>query len=227
MFNELTIQQLCALDYNRNMVVTSGPGAGKTRILTHRFCFLLLTDETVSLPQILTLTFTEKAAEEMKGRIYDLLINLDSRLKQKGDTDLRNRIRTAKDQFDKNRISTIHSFCANLLKEHPVESGIDPGFKIVQGIRQKMLLEKAIEDALSSIWEDNTDNLIPLLRSFGGKNNLFRAVRILTENTSVFKRVLQTSDRLFNTIDWERPVFTDYCIFIRDRYVNTIYGSSW
>ena len=69
MFNELTIQQLCALDYSRNMVITAGPGAGKTRILSSRFCFILLTDDTVSLPQILTLTFTEKAAEEMKGRI--------------------------------------------------------------------------------------------------------------------------------------------------------------
>ena len=61
MFSDLTIQQFCALDYNRNMVVTSGPGAGKTRILSHRFCFILLTDELVTLPGILTLTFTGKS----------------------------------------------------------------------------------------------------------------------------------------------------------------------
>ncbi|MGD9157891.1 MAG: UvrD-helicase domain-containing protein [Desulfobacteraceae bacterium] len=219
MFNELTIQQLCALDYNRNMVVTAGPGAGKTRILSNRFCFILLTDDTVSLPQILTLTFTEKAAEEMKGRIYDMLIRLDRKLKVKGDTKLRNRIRSAKDQFDKNRISTIHSFCANLLKEHPVESVIDPHFKIVQGFRQKAILDKAIEDAMSAIWEENKDGLIPLLRSFGGKNNLFKAVRNLTENSSVFERVLETPDRLFNAKDWKQQVFTDYCGYIRDTLV--------
>ena len=65
MFDNLTLQQFCALDYHRNMVVTAGPGAGKTRILSHRYCFILLTDDSISLPQILTLTFTEKAAEEM------------------------------------------------------------------------------------------------------------------------------------------------------------------
>lgn len=219
MFNELTIQQLCALDYNRNMVVTSGPGAGKTRILSYRFCFILLTDDAVSLPQILTLTFTERAAEEMKGRIYDLLISLDKRLEQQGNILLRDRIRSAKDQFDKNRISTIHSFCANLLKEHPVESGIDPHFKIVQGIRQAMLLDKAIEDSMASIWATGKEKLIPLLRSFGGKNNLFRAVRSLTVDSSVFDEVLKTSDRLFNIKDWKQQVFKDYCIHIRDRCV--------
>ena len=219
MFNELTIQQLCALDYNRNMVVTAGPGAGKTRILSYRFCFILLTDDTVSLPQILTLTFTEKAAEEMKGRIYDMLIRLDKRLIQKGDIKLRNRIKSARDQFDKNRISTIHSFCANLLKEHPVESGIDPQFNIIQGFRQKALLDKAIEDAMASVWQENKNTLIPLLRSFGGKNNLFKAVRNLTENSSVFERVLKTSDRLFSTKDWKQKVFTEYCAYIKERFI--------
>ncbi len=219
MFNELTIQQLCALDYNRNMVVTSGPGAGKTRILSYRFCFILLTDDTVSLPQILTLTFTEKAAEEMKGRIYDMLIRLDRRLSERDDEELRHRIRKAKDQFDKNRISTIHSFCANLLKEHPVESGIDPHFRIVQGFRQKALLDNAIENAMAAIWEENNNRLIPLLRSFGGKNNLFRAVRGLTENSSAFEMVTGTSNRLFNIKNWKRQVFLDYCLYIKDRIV--------
>lgn len=219
MFNELTIQQLCALDYNRNMVVTAGPGAGKTRILSSRFCFILLTDDTVSLPQILTLTFTEKAAEEMKGRIYDMLVRLEKRLKQKGDNSIRNRIKSAKDQFDKNRISTIHSFCANLLREHPVESGIDPNFNIIQGFRQKILLDRAIEHAMASIWKENKNELIPLLRSFGGRNNLFKAVRNLTENASTFERVIETSDRLFRIKGWQQQVFIDYCGYIRDSLI--------
>jgi ATP-dependent helicase/nuclease subunit A len=218
MFNDLTIQQLCALDYNRNMVVTAGPGAGKTRILSLRFCFILLTDAKVTLPQILTLTFTEKAAEEMKGRIYDMLINLERRLKH-NNTGLAKRIREAKDQFDKNRISTIHSFCANLLKEHPVEAGIDPDFKITQGMRQKMILDSAIEGAIKTIWEENRDELIPLLRSFWGKNNLFRAVRNLSENSSLYERVLETKDGLFNIGDWKDQVFNNYCLYLRDRLV--------
>jgi ATP-dependent exoDNAse (exonuclease V) beta subunit len=84
MFDGLTLQQFCALDYKRNMVVTSGPGAGKTRILGHRFCFILLTDYTVTIPQILTLTFTEKASEEMKARIYEMLISMERKIGKEG-----------------------------------------------------------------------------------------------------------------------------------------------
>lgn len=219
MFNDLTIQQLSALDYNRNMVVTAGPGAGKTRILSHRFCFILLTDERVTLPQILTLTFTEKAAEEMKGRIYEMLISLDKRFSQGGNNRLRERIRDAKDQFDKNRISTIHSFCANLLREHPVESATDPDFKITQGMRQRMLLNRAIEEAIKTIWDENRDELIPLLRSFGGKNSLISAVRSLSENSSLYERVFDTKERLFSISDWKDQVFNDYCLYLKERFV--------
>ncbi len=219
MFNDLTIQQLCALDYNRNMVVTAGPGAGKTRILSHRFCFILLTDERVTLPQILTLTFTEKAAEEMKGRIYDMLVTLDKRLRDKGNGAIRERIKEAKDQFDKNRISTIHSFCANLLREHPVEAATDPDFKITQGMRQQMLLKRAIIEAIKTIWDENRDELIPLLRSFGGKNSLIKAVRGLTEDSSLYERALDTKDRLFSISNWKEQVFNDYCLFLKDRFV--------
>jgi ATP-dependent helicase/nuclease subunit A len=116
MFKDLTLQQFCALDYNRNMVVTSGPGAGKTRILSNRYCFILLTDSSVSVPQILTLTFTEKAAEEMKGRIYKMISRLERELEAGHDENMLQKIREAREKFNKNRISTIHSFCANLLR---------------------------------------------------------------------------------------------------------------
>ncbi|NLA75867.1 MAG: UvrD-helicase domain-containing protein [Deltaproteobacteria bacterium] len=219
MFNDLTIQQLCALDYSRNMAVTAGPGAGKTRILSLRFCFILLTDPSVNLPQILTLTFTEKAAEEMKGRIYDMLISLGKRFSRQGHDRLRERIRNAKEQFDRNRISTIHSFCANLLREHPVESGVDPDFKITRGMLQKMMLDNAIEESIKTIWDENKDEIIPLLRSFGSKNRLISAVRNLSENPSLYERVIETKDRLFSISDWKEQVFNDYCMYLRDRFV--------
>jgi len=218
MFEDLTFQQFCALDYQRNMVVTSGPGAGKTRILSHRFCFILLTDDTVSLPHILTLTFTEKAAEEMKGRIYEMLGRLDRDLhtREKGGERLRKRIREAREQFHKNRISTIHSFCANLLREHPVESGIDPGFAIIQGARQRSIMEQAIETGVSSVWENDRDALFPLLQSFGSRTSLLRALRCVLEHPLSFRRVRETSERLFHTGGWQAQVFREYCRVIKE-----------
>jgi ATP-dependent helicase/nuclease subunit A len=150
MLEDLTFQQFCALDYQRNMVVTSGPGAGKTRILSHRF---------------------------WKGRIYEMLCQLDRNLhrRRKGDEGIRRRIREAREQFHKNRISTIHSFCASLLRDHPVESGIDPGFAIIQGARQRNILEQAIETGVSIVWENDGDALFPLLQSLGSRTSLLRA----------------------------------------------------
>jgi len=199
------------------MVVTAGPGAGKTRILSHRFCFILLTDDYVSIPRILTLTFTEKAAEEMKGRIYEMLSQLDREVRKGADESLKTRIREARDQFHRNRISTIHSFCANLLREHPVESGMDPGFAVIQGARQSRIMGQAIEAGLSSVWQGNREIMMPLLQTFGGRNRLISAVRNLIDHPLTFNRVVETRDELFRNKGWEELVFRDYCHLIRDR----------
>jgi ATP-dependent helicase/nuclease subunit A len=221
MLQDLTLQQFCALDYRRNMVVTSGPGAGKTRILSHRFCFILLTDDTVTIPKILTLTFTEKAAEEMKGRIYEMLSQLDRDIEKRriGDQKLKKRIRDAKEQFHKNRISTIHSFCANLLRDHPVEAGIDPEFVVIQGVRQRNVMEQAIEAGLSSVWQTDKDDVMPLLRTFGNRRNLLRALRNLVEHPLTLQRVIKTKERLFRIKGWESQVFRDYCQSIKDDHL--------
>jgi ATP-dependent helicase/nuclease subunit A len=217
MFEGLTLQQFCALDCKRNMVVTSGPGAGKTRILSHRFCFILLTDYTVSIPQILTLTFTEKASEEMKARIYEMLMSMERKIGKDGDDFMLNRVREARERFHKNRISTIHSFCADLLREHPVEAGIDPGYVIIQGTRQRNILEESIASAISSLWMGDKELLMPLFHSFGGRNNLIRAIRNAIDHPITFERIMATRDRLFGTKGWSNQVLRDYCGHIRDK----------
>ncbi len=217
MFDGLTLQQFCALDCKRNMVVTSGPGAGKTRILSHRFCFILLTDDTVSIPQILTLTFTEKASEEMKTRIYEMLVSMEKKIGKDGDDFILNRMREARERFNENRISTIHSFCADLLKEHPVEAGIDPGYVIIHGTRQRNLLEESIASAISSLWKRDKELLMPLFHSFGGRNNLIRAIRNAIDHPVTFERIMATRERLFRIKGWADQVFRDYCGHIRDK----------
>jgi ATP-dependent helicase/nuclease subunit A len=219
MFEDLTLQQFCALDYNRNMVVTSGPGAGKTRILSHRFCFILLTDHTVTIPQILTLTFTEKAAEEMKSRIYGMLVRLERDIGKTGDDLIIKRIRGAREKFNKNRISTIHSFCADMLREHPVESAIDPGYTILQGGRRRNMMEEAVESALSSIRKSNKEILMPLFQSFGGVNNIIRAVCNVIDHPLTFERVAATTKEFFGKKRWANKVLRDYCRLIKDKEI--------
>ncbi|MBN2060275.1 MAG: UvrD-helicase domain-containing protein [Deltaproteobacteria bacterium] len=217
MFQDLTFQQFCSLDYKRNMVVTAGPGSGKTKILSKRFCFILLTDRSVFLPNILTLTFTEKAAEEMKGRIYAMLGHLENQLHE--NDFLRNRAREARVQFHKNRISTIHSFCADLLREHPVESGIDPEFSIIKGSQQRKLMDESIDKGISMIWNEDKENVSSLLQSFNGYGRLKTGVRNLMAHPLTLKRVAATSKRIFVLKDWEMQVFNEYCLHLRDDLV--------
>ncbi len=218
MFEDLTFQQFCALDHQRNMVITAGPGAGKTRILSHRFCFILLIDDSVALPQILSLTFTEKAAEEMKTRIYETISRIENDLHIRGikDEGFLSRIRETRERFHKNRISTIHSFCANLIREHPLESGVDPGFSVIQGIRQRTILDDAIETGVAQVWQQDREQLFPLIQSFGNRRNLLRAIGHIIEHPLKFKSVNESSQRLFHTKDWKGKVFREYCRMIKE-----------
>ena len=91
--------------------------------------------------------------KEYSNRLH-LLSGYCRHLKEKGESSLRRKIKKARDQFDKNSISTIHSFCANLLREHPVESEIDSGFNIIQGIRKNELLDGCIKKAILNLWKE-------------------------------------------------------------------------
>jgi len=214
----LTFEQYSAFDYNRNMVITAGPGAGKTRVLTERFCHMILTRDDVSVGEILALTFTEKAAEEMKARVYMKLSHIVHELRQRqgSESTLAKRLKQNLDDFSKNRIGTIHSFCAHLLREYPVEAKIDPGFVIVQGLTQREMMIKAIRSAISSVYKGEKSELTRLVRAFGNRGLLLEAVRGVIEHPITFKRILATRDHLLSKEDWKDQVFKEYCLHIRD-----------
>jgi ATP-dependent helicase/nuclease subunit A len=175
----------------------------------------------VTLPQILALTFTEKAAEEMKGRVYDMLLRLDHQIRSRPsfDESLRNKIREAQERFQTNHISTIHSFCAHLLRNHPVESGIDPGFAVIQGARQRKIMAEAVDTGLFTMLQTRKEDLALLLQTFGTRNRVFRAIQAIISHPLTFRRVLATTKRLFSNEEWPRQVFNDYCRFIKDDYL--------
>ena len=214
----LTFEQYCAFDCSRNLVVTAGPGAGKTRVLTERYCHIILTCADVGIGDILALTFTEKAAEEMKARIYVKLSGVVHELerRQGHDSDAARRLKKNLDDFSKNRISTIHSFCAHLLREYPVEAKTDPGFVIVQGLTQREIMLKAIKAAVSSVNEEDKSDLTRLMRVFGNRALLLDAVKGVIEHPVTFKRILATRDHLLGKGNWKDQVFGEYCGYIKD-----------
>lgn len=118
---------------DRNIVVTAGAGTGKTTLLVDRLIHLLLYREPpLSLNDIVALTFTNKAATEMKMRLRTRL------------TELRDQeaARAALVQLEQSQIGTIHGFAAHLLRLYPVEGAVDPSFQQDEGLQFEEQFER-------------------------------------------------------------------------------------
>ena len=142
MINKLTDSQIKGVETtDRDICVVAGPGSGKTRVLVERFANLVI-EHKVPVNEILTLTFTEKAANEMKIRTARLF-------EQKEMEKERQEIEFA-------YLSTIHSFCARLLRENAIEAGIDPQFRVMDELETGRLKEQTLEDTLREQTDEKT-----------------------------------------------------------------------
>ena len=105
------MEQRPVIESVRNTVVSAGAGAGKTAVLSWRFLRLVM-EEKVRPDQILTLTFTKKAANEMRQRIYQRLIKAKDSIPQ-----------DSLDSFRRATISTLDSFCAQIVRSDSISYG--------------------------------------------------------------------------------------------------------
>jgi len=131
--------------------LSASAGSGKTRALKDRFLALLdvLDKRGLHIDQAVAITFTDKAAAEIKERVMRGL----------PETMLKKIIRGRQDL----RISTIHSFCMNLLKRYPIETGLPPDFGVLDAQDQGYKIQMSIEDALEMSVHDQG-----LMTSLGG-----------------------------------------------------------
>jgi len=134
-----------------NLALLSGAGCGKTLVLARRFTELLLAGGGLENPlsRFVALTFTDKAAMEMLGRVRRLLH--DRAAVSRGDD--RRKLLDWLQELPEARISTIHSFCASLLRTHAIEAGIDPNFAVCADplVASQMLSEAAEQVALRAV----------------------------------------------------------------------------
>src|ERR687884_646839 len=126
----------------QRVIVSAGAGSGKTRVLVERFIRLLEENPSWNVPDIVAVTFTEKAAREMVSRIRR---EIRHRIEAATSAEARERWRAHRNALDSARIGTIHSLCAALLRAHSAEARIDPAFSVLEEIEADMLLEQAIE----------------------------------------------------------------------------------
>ena len=126
-----------------NMLVEAGAGSGKTTELLHRLV-ALISSGTAEVSEIAAVTFTRKAAAELRERFQTRLETSLAEARSSGeDPEATARLATALHDIDRGFIGTIHSFCARLLRERPLEAGLDPAFREVFGPEEERLRRQA------------------------------------------------------------------------------------
>jgi ATP-dependent helicase/nuclease subunit A len=145
-------------DFDHNMVVEAAAGTGKTSELVRRIIGLLGAGRA-SVGQIIAVTFTEKAAGELKLRLRS---ELDKARRQSVESAPRQNLENALTHLEEARLSTIHGLCVDLLRERPVEARIDPEFEVMTEVQSRSLYREAFR-----LWfERRLENLPEGIRRF-------------------------------------------------------------
>src|SRR6185295_18370539 len=130
-----------AVDPSQNVVLEASAGTGKTRVLVERYVNLLRAG--IEPDHILAITFTRKAAAEMRQRIIDRLKEA-SRLSELDAAQWR----ILKERLGDIAISTIDAFCLSLLREFPLEADVDPGFSLADDSEVPRLVAESLDQAM-------------------------------------------------------------------------------
>ena len=140
-------QRPAAQNLDEHVFLAAGAGSGKTRVLVERYLNALERSRwDPALPaRMLAITFTEKAAQQMRDRILE---RLGERVRQSEDQEEKRGIVALAREMESAPISTIHGFCSRLLKEHAIEAGIDPRFRVPDEVSQFELRGEVLDGLL-------------------------------------------------------------------------------
>lgn len=144
-------EQYAAIDISSNIAVPAGAGSGKTRVLTQRYLRLLKEAPAAAIDNIVAITFTEKAALEMKERVRQLVAE---ELKNAQDAKSIAQWKQIRDQLAAAHISTIHGFCSGMLREYYAVLGLDPHFTIIEEVDQATALLRFAEESINECIND-------------------------------------------------------------------------
>lgn len=150
---------------DRNLVVVAGAGSGKTRVLVERYLRLLDTHPEWELNQVVAITFTQKAAQEMRDRVRTELLKRMEAAQTNGDSRAMALWSKRVSAMDSARIDTIHALCADILRQNAAEAGIDPTFEVLDDVEARTLRESVMDDLLVAL-AANDDPVIELFTEY-------------------------------------------------------------
>lgn len=191
-------EQLAAIMSERNTVVSAGAGSGKTTVLSYRFLRLVM-DGLAEPEEILTLTFTRKAALEMLTRIREKLASSP--------------VSDKRDKVTSDTICTLDSFCTEIAKAGSVKYGVSRSFKISEDQEEEKRLERLMEAFLRD--EDNAEEVKALSAIFNSeklKDGFFSPLATGTVITETY-----ASASLYDEIEAEFEAMQETIATLSDR----------
>lgn len=182
------IQQKKAIEQiKENIYVTASAGSGKTRVLTERYVHILEKNENINIDEIIAITYTENAANEMKERILHKILGKIDKYKDENNKKKLKRWIEVKNRFRFANISTIHSFCAKIIREHPIECEISPDFEIIDDTELKTPFTKFLKEQIIEILEKKKPEKIAksaenLIRQYDLKRTTELLLKLMIDN---------------------------------------------
>jgi len=164
---EWSEEKLKVFGFDSNICISAGAGSGKTATLVELNSRFLSGDTALSrltIDQILAITFTEKAAHEMKERIRAMI---DSHLRHESDTLQVSLWTEARRALLAAHISTFHSFCMRILREHPLEASIDPLFEVAEEKVADLMLREQAQHILTEKLRSTQEDFQSLIGDYG------------------------------------------------------------
>lgn len=162
-----------------NLLVSAAAGSGKTAVLVERIIKLIVKDK-VDIDKLLIVTFTNAAAGEMRERILNAIV--DEMEKEESD---KGNLRRQMTLLNKASITTLHSFCINVIRKNFHVLGIDPTFRIGDATETRILIQESLEEVLEEEYERAVDSFITLIESFS-ENKSDRKIEDLILNIYYF-----------------------------------------
>jgi ATP-dependent helicase/nuclease subunit A len=154
-------RNLIATALDRTIVVEAAAGTGKTTELVNRI-ISVLAEGHGRIEEVVAVTFTDKAAGELRLRLRSSLET--RRHQEKEDSSRYTNLLRALGQLEEAQINTIHGFCADLLRERPVEARLDPQFESINESQAKQLQRQAFTSWLQRILKDPPEGVRRYLR---------------------------------------------------------------
>lgn len=189
----LTASQQAAVDsYGKNIALSAGAGSGKTMVLVERYLNLLTRGEA-TVEDILAITFTRKAALEMRLKVSKEL------LKKSEEADNSGFWQKSLSNLPNATISTIHSFAQQILFQYPLESGVDPQAGLLDGVERMLLIKECLQEILTEKHSDPT-------------------VQSLVQNLKTSGELIKNLIKVYGTIRSLGKNFADLTSAARERY---------